>query len=88
MKVYLLSFIISLLSYGAIASPYSADTEPEKIVSITQALYEMDYYQAQVDLWEKEVEKNESNVNARMNFYLACRVVNMLTPDQNPHDLG
>ena len=88
MKVYLLSFIISLLSYGAIASPYSADTEPEKIVSITQALYEMDYYQTQVDLWEKEVEKNESNANAWMNFYLACRVVNMLTPDQNPHDLG
>ncbi len=67
------------------AEPLS--TKPEKIVSITQKLFEIDYYHEQVDLWNKEILDENDDAYAWMNYYLACRVVNILTKEQNPHDL-
>ena len=88
MKMSLLFIIFSTLHLDAIATPYAISTEPEKIVSITQVLYEMEYYETQVGLWEKEISEDSDNANAWMNYYLACRVVNTLNKDQNPYDLS
>ena len=77
-----------MLSHSNSATAAFANTEPEKIVSITQVLYEMEYYETQVSLWEKEILKDENNANAWMNYYLACRVVNTLDRDGDPHDLS
>ncbi len=84
-----ISLYLLLLTFST-AQGKSADvplTEPEKIVSITQKLYEMAYYDEQVDLWSQELSKNKQSANAWMNYYLACRVVNTLTKDQNPYEL-
>ena len=89
MKV-VITFVVLLASGWTLCSTSldpKAYTDPEPIVSITQELYEMDYYYTQVNLWNNEVELDENNADAWMNYYLACRVVNMLTPEQNPHDL-
>jgi len=80
-----------LLAYTIYISGAYADTplstSPTKIVSITQELYEIEFYEEQVILWNSEVLQDNSDANAWMNYYLACRIVNMLTPELNPHDL-
>jgi len=81
-------YLLTLTSALALAETTDIPlTEPEKIVSITQKLYEMAYYDEQVDLWSLELDKNPQSATAWMNYYLACRVVNTLTKDQSPHDL-
>ena len=62
-------------------------TLPTKILSITQELHEIEYYKEQVMLWNQETLQDNSDSNAWMNYYLASRIVNMLTPEKNPHDL-
>ena len=92
MKSFLAILLLILLSHNASAvvlpptTPITA-TEPEKIISITQVLYEKDYYELQVDLWNDKLSEEQTNADAWMNYYLACRVVNMLTRDQSPHNL-
>ena len=61
--------------------------EPQQIISITQELHEMTYYESQAEAWQLEVENSPQDANAWMNYYLASRIVNILTPDQNPVNL-
>ena len=63
------------------------DKEPESIKSISQVFYEEEYYVSQVDLWNKEIQKDKKDARAWMNYYLACRIVNLLDNDNKPHNL-
>ena len=88
MKSFWIITIMYIATYSAKASSESIlPIEPEAIVSITQELHELDYYHTQVKLWSAETKKNDKNANAWMNYYLASRVVNILTSDADPHDL-
>lgn len=83
--------IFSILTLSQNVKAYSeinkAAIEPEQIVSITQKIFEMDYYHTQVQLWKDKLEEKQDDANAWMNYYLASRIVNILTENQTPHDL-
>lgn len=85
-NIFFLSFCLLVGSFAQL-SAFSDPTEPERIKSITQVFYEEEYYVSQVDLWKLEIEKDSNDENAWMNYYLACRIVNMLDKENNPHDL-
>ena len=74
-------------SLSANPSSSQVSPKPEKIVSITQVLHKVEYYEEQIQLWDQKLQENRHNSYAWMNYYLACRVVNLLTPSQNPHNL-
>ena len=63
-------------------------TEPQQIAPITRAIYPKDYYDTQATLWKTKIDSDQLNPNAWLNYYLACRTINMLTPERNPHDLS
>ena len=87
MKSFLCLILLSGLSISISAYPDWLSTEPEKIVSITQLLYEKDYYETQVLLWEEKLSEDKSDADAWMHYYLASRIVNLLTKDHSPHNL-
>lgn len=89
MKFNIFSFALCLFFGLLISVPaWSNDKEPERIKSITQVFYEEEYYVSQVDLWYLEIQKDNQDENAWMNYYLACRIVNLLDKNDNPHDLS
>ena len=83
--IFLIGFLFSM--NGAFSSEVLEWKEPEAIVSITQKFYEEEYYISQVELWKQELDADKSDANAWMNYYLACRIVNMLDKNSKPHDL-
>lgn len=89
LQLALLFMTAALCPLLALSSPLPATstTEPQQIVPITQVLHHPGYYATQVKLWAQELEQDQSNSNAWLNYYLASRTVNMLDKDQNPHDL-
>ena len=70
-------------------SGYSIEqaTEPQQIAPITRAIYPKSYYETQAALWKSSLSTDKLNPNAWLNYYLACRTINKLTPERNPHDL-
>lgn len=90
MKTFLViifnALILSFTAVGSISE--NCSTEPQQIVSITKELHPPSYYNTQLELWKKEIASDDTNANAWLNFYLSSRIVNMLTPERNPHDLN
>jgi len=80
--VFFLCFQLTASAFGI-----ASDTEPESIKSISQVFYEEEYYVSQVELWNIEIQKDKRDADAWMNYYLACRIVNMLDKSNDPHDL-
>ena len=62
--------------------------EPKKIVSIAQEFYELDYYISQAELWKVEIDKDQSNADAWLNYYRASRIVNMIGGSEVQQDLN
>lgn len=86
----LITFIFNLLllsSLTAIPGSIFSSKVPQRIVSITQAFYELDYYVSQSELWKAEIDKDQSNADAWLNYYHASRIVNMLGGSDMQNDL-
>jgi len=87
----ILTFILlNLLILQANASDtadYTSITEPEQIVPITRVVHPKGYYETQATLWLSKLDTDPHSTNAWLNYYLACRTINRLTPERNPHDL-
>lgn len=52
--------------------------QPESVYSVTKEQKEKSWYELQLRLWGKEVEKNEKNANAWYNYYSAARALRNL----------
>jgi len=85
--IFLCLIFFATRNSGSSMTSIVVSTEPQKIVSITQELHELEYYETQVGLWDNKIKADSKDADAWMNYYLACRIVNMLTPQRNPHDL-
>ncbi len=89
MKILYVIFInlLVLQAYANTINCVDQVTEPQQIAPITRAIYPKDYYETQADLWKSKLDTDELNTNAWLNYYLACRTINRLTPERNPNDL-
>ncbi len=52
--------------------------KPDRIESIARVWKEVNYYETQLLLWEKEIEKNNQNQEAWINSYLAARAISSI----------
>lgn len=83
-------FLVNLLFLTGLTSNVTTPPSskvPQKIVSIAQEFYEVDYYQSQAELWKIEIDKDQSNADAWINYYRACRFVNMLGGAEQKYNL-
>jgi hypothetical protein len=89
MKMNCLIFLFTTLTCYSIAVPNVkiSNSSPNKILSISQELHDLTYYEEQVQLWKAEIKNDEKDANAWMNYYLANRIINMLSPNGNQNDL-
>jgi len=60
---------------------------PKKIVSIAQDFSEPQYYQEQAKLWKEVLKEDETNANAWLNYYRACRFSNMFNGAEEDYSL-
>ena len=84
---YFINLLLLSGHYGDFGYNLSSKV-PQKIVSITQEFYELEYYASQADLWKIEIDSNQSNADAWLNYYRACRIVNMLGEGVQQYDLN
>lgn len=76
MKNILLTSLIMLnfiINYGQ---------QPQTVYSIVKDLHEVSWYEEQLELWKKEIDKNEKNANAWYNYYTSSRALKNLTQDK------
>lgn len=55
----------------------------DRIESLAKIQYEIQYYETQKSLWEKEIEKNVSNQQAWLNSYFASRAMRIISKIEN-----
>jgi hypothetical protein len=76
-KYYLIGSIICFLHSVSSAQEMKTDSTtvqvPEKIYGKNKVLKPNEYYLQQMDLWEKEIDKNPENADAWYNYYRASR---------------
>lgn len=56
--------------------------QPQTVYSIVKDLHEVSWYETQLKLWKKEIDKNEKNANAWYNYYFSSRALRNLTKDE------
>ncbi|MFK8101403.1 MAG: hypothetical protein AB8G15_02715 [Saprospiraceae bacterium] len=83
MKSYLLSLFFLLgITFGGAAQ------EAEKIVSIVQQYFPIEYYHTQAKLWKTKLTEKREKAVAWENYYAACRMANISTTGKDkPYDL-
>lgn len=83
----LLFFFLCTLSFLANVSEVLAQ-QAEKIFSITEKRYPLEYYHQQVTLWKAILDDSPSDTGAWENYYAASRMANLLTDTgDRPYDL-
>lgn len=65
-----------IISYGQ---------KPQTVYSIVKDLHEVSWYEEQLELWKKEIDRNENNANAWFNYYYSSRALRNLTQDDSKH---
>ena len=78
-QIFLILVSLPLCAYSNIV--------PQKIVSISQQLHPLDYYEEQIVAWKDLVNEDTANAEAWLNYYQACRIVNKLVQDEDPNNL-
>ncbi len=66
--------IIALCVIGHVNSQ-----ELETVLSVVQVRHEISWYEQQLNLWEKEVDKNDQDANAWYNYYNASRALKIVS---------
>lgn len=56
--------------------------KPQTVYSIVKDLHEISWYEEQMTLWKKEIDKNNQNANAWYNYYMSVRALRNLTSDE------
>lgn len=62
-------------------------TKPEKVYSVVKQQNSLDWYEDQATLWVKELEKNDKNPEAWLNYYTAKRMEKIMGGDVDQKDL-
>lgn len=52
--------------------------QPEKVYSIVKQIHNFDWYKTAAEDWEKLIDKNKTNAEAWMNYYIANRMARMM----------
>ncbi|MCB9261190.1 MAG: hypothetical protein H6607_02285 [Flavobacteriales bacterium] len=78
---YLLAMAIGLGSFA------QSETKPEKVYSLVKQRRTTEWYRIQAELWKKEIDKNQQNVDAWHNYYRAKRMLKIYKEGVTQKDL-
>lgn len=59
-------------------------TQPETVYSIAMEVKEISWYETQLNLWKKEIDKDKKNGEAWSNYYAAARALRNLSDHSSP----
>ena len=79
-------YILGSLGLLLVLVAGAQSASPEPVYSLARALYDLEYYETQAQLWQAETEKDPSNTQAWQYFYAAARNYNALH-GSSPYDL-
>ncbi len=85
--ILIFPFLLSITSNNTFATAPLNDPKPEKIYPFTFILHPLDYYMEQAQLWKQELNTNNQNTDAWMNYYQAARIGNIFSDAEKPFDL-
>lgn len=71
--------LLTLLSFLSVNSLFAQ--KPERVHGWAVVQQPMSWYQAQVEAWKRELERNPSNAMGWYNCYYALRILNKFNPD-------
>lgn len=73
--------ILIALTFLTGLNTFSQDQKPEVVYSIAKEMREISWYETQLKLWKAEIDKNNQNGEAWINYYRASRALKNLSDE-------
>ncbi len=73
-----------MVLFSLVGTVFSFAQQLEPVYSIVKVRHEASWYEYQLNGWKKEVEKNNQNQEAWLNYYAAARALRFAAADENP----